>query len=117
MVRGNVPQMLMIGHTDNRIFGRAFNPYDQTRTCGGSSGGEGGLVSSKCVPFAIGTDIGGSIRSPSACCGVIGFKPTAARCTYEGILAVAPSYSLNQTAIHPTCGPLCRTVLDVKTFF
>jgi Asp-tRNA(Asn)/Glu-tRNA(Gln) amidotransferase A subunit family amidase len=77
MVRGNVPQLLSAGHTDNRIFGCALNPYDKTRTCGGSSGGDGALVSAKCIPFAIATDIGGSIRSPAACSGVIGFKPTS----------------------------------------
>ena len=77
MVRGNVPQFVYAGHTDNRIFGCALNPYDKTRTCAGSSGGDGALVSAKCVPFAIGTDIGGSIRAPAACLGIIGFKPTA----------------------------------------
>jgi Asp-tRNA(Asn)/Glu-tRNA(Gln) amidotransferase A subunit family amidase len=77
MVRGNVPQFVYAGHTENRIFGCALNPYDKTRTCAGSSGGDGALVSAKCVPFAIGTDIGGSIRAPAACLGIIGFKPTA----------------------------------------
>lgn len=77
MVRGNLPQYCMAGHTENRIFGRAMNPYDNDRTCGGSSGGDAGLVASKCVPFAVGSDIGGSIRCPAACNGTIGFKPTA----------------------------------------
>lgn len=77
MIRGNLPQFVWVGHTENRIFGRALNPYDKTRTCGGSSGGDGGLVSARCVPFAIGTDIGGSIRSPATANGIIGFKPTA----------------------------------------
>jgi Asp-tRNA(Asn)/Glu-tRNA(Gln) amidotransferase A subunit family amidase len=76
IVRGNLCQFVYVGHTDNRIFGRAVNPYDSMRTCGGSSGGDGALVASRCVPFAIGTDIGGSIRSPASCSGIIGFKPT-----------------------------------------
>ena len=77
IVRGNVPQFCWVGHTDNRVFGLSKNPYDQTRTCSGSSGGDGALVSSKCVPFALGTDIGGSVRAPAACNGILGFKPTS----------------------------------------
>jgi Asp-tRNA(Asn)/Glu-tRNA(Gln) amidotransferase A subunit family amidase len=94
MVRGNVPQFVYAGHTDNRIFGCAKNPYDRTRTCGGSSGGDGALVSAKCVPFAIGTDIGGSIRSPAACSGIIGFKPTSQRNSMRGIVVPTTSYSM-----------------------
>jgi Asp-tRNA(Asn)/Glu-tRNA(Gln) amidotransferase A subunit family amidase len=77
IVRGNCPQFCWVGHTENRIFGRGLNPYDKNRTVGGSSGGDGALVSARCVVFGIGTDIGGSIRSPAACNGIIGFKPTA----------------------------------------
>lgn len=77
IVRGNVPQFCWAGHTDNRIFGKGLNPYDQTRTVSGSSGGDAALVSARCVAFAIGTDIGGSIRAPAACNGIIGFKPTS----------------------------------------
>ena len=88
-----MPQFVYVGHTDNRIYGRALNPYDQTRTCGGSSGGDGGLVAARCVPFAVGTDIGGSIRSPAACNGIIGFKPTSERGTCEGLIVPTAGYS------------------------
>ncbi len=54
-----------------------MNPWDCTRSTGGSSGGDGALVAMKCVPFALGTDVGGSIRSPAAYNGIIGFKPTS----------------------------------------
>lgn len=67
IVRGNLCQFVYVGHTENRIFGCALNPFDQSRTCGGSSGGDGALVASRCVLFALGTDIGGSIRSPASC--------------------------------------------------
>lgn len=60
----------------------------------GSSGGDGALVSAKCVPFAIGTDIGGSIRAPAACNGIIGFKPTSQRSTSRGCVAPTPGYSM-----------------------
>jgi len=53
-----------------------LNPHDALRTCGGSSGGDAGLVAARCVPFALGTDIGGSIRCPAHFNGVYGFKPT-----------------------------------------
>lgn len=77
MVKGNLPQYCYLGHTINKIFGLAKNPFDNTRTCSGSSGGDAGLVASKCVAFGVGTDIGGSIRAPASCNGIIGFKPTS----------------------------------------
>jgi Asp-tRNA(Asn)/Glu-tRNA(Gln) amidotransferase A subunit family amidase len=58
------------------IWGTAENFYDRERSCGGSSGGDAGLVASRCVPIAIGSDIGGSIRVPATFNGIIGFKPT-----------------------------------------
>ena len=117
MVRGNLPQYCMAGHTDNHIFGRAKNPYDNDRTCGGSSGGDAGLVASKCVPFAVGSDIGGSIRCPASCNGIIGFKPTAYRSTLDGMLFPSPGYGNDQSAIKSTAGPLCNSVADVKMYF
>ena len=104
------------GHTENRIFGCAVNPYDNSRTCGGSSGGDGGLVGSKCIPFAIGTDIGGSIRSPASCSGVIGFKPTSQRGSYAGMVVPTKSYLMPQSPIMSTAGPICQTVEDVKVY-
>lgn len=67
-----------------------MNPYDPRRTCGGSSGGDAGLVAARCVPFAIGTDIGGSIRCPSAFTGIYGFKPTPQRISYKGCILPIP---------------------------
>lgn len=93
-MRGNLCQFVYVGHTENRLFGRAVNPYDSNRTCGGSSGGDGALVASRCVPFAIGTDIGGSIRSPASCSGVIGFKPTSLRSSNGGIVLPTLSYDM-----------------------
>lgn len=84
MVRGNLPQLVYVGHTENRIFGLSVNPFDQSRTTGGSSGGDGALVAMRCVPFSLGTDVGGSIRSPAAYNGIIGFKPTSQRSSMYG---------------------------------
>jgi Asp-tRNA(Asn)/Glu-tRNA(Gln) amidotransferase A subunit family amidase len=76
MVRGNVPQLVYIMHSDNNIYGCSKNPFDDSRTCGGSSGGDAGLVGARCIPLAIGSDIGGSIRGPALMCGIYGFKST-----------------------------------------
>ena len=76
LVRGNLPQIAFSIHSKNPIWGCAQNPHDLQRSCGGSSGGDAGLVAARCVPIAIGSDIGSSIRIPAAFNGVYGFKPT-----------------------------------------
>lgn len=93
MIRGNVPQFMWSGYTENRIFGQSKNPYDNTRTVSGSSGGDGGLVGSRCVPFAIGTDIGGSVRGPAAANGIVGFKATAQRSSMVGSVGPYTGYT------------------------
>ena len=57
MVRGNLPQSALSIHSMNYVWGEARNPRDTKRSCGGSSGGDAGLIASRCVPFAVGTDI------------------------------------------------------------
>lgn len=100
-------------HTDNNIYGCAKNPHDHSRSCGGSSGGEGGLVGSNCVPLALGTDIGGSIRCPASFNGVCGFKPTFSRLSYKGAIITAKDGVCPQSKIHPVMGPLCKSVDDI----
>ncbi|KAL0071732.1 hypothetical protein AAF712_000654 [Marasmius tenuissimus] len=68
-VKTNIPQTLMWPETHNNIFGRTLNPNNRSLTSGGSSGGEGALVALKGSPLGVGSDIGGSVRIPSACCG------------------------------------------------
>ncbi|MGW4029338.1 amidase [Streptomyces sp. NPDC004838] len=75
----NTPVLGFRGHTDNPMFGPTSNPFDVTRNAGGSSGGSAAAVAAGMVPFAEGTDAGGSIRVPSAICGVYGFKSSAGR--------------------------------------
>lgn len=62
--------------TDNRVYGRTCNPWDTSRIPGGSSGGEAAILGAGASPFGIGSDIGGSIRIPSAFCGIFGHKPS-----------------------------------------
>ena len=64
-VRSNVPQACKTIESNNNMFGYCMNYRNKNRSCGGSSGGEGGLVGSCCSPFGIGSDIGGSLRVPA----------------------------------------------------
>ncbi|MFL2651350.1 MAG: amidase [Anaerolineales bacterium] len=75
----NVPELGMGYETHNRVYGRTNNPYDLTRTCGGSSGGEASIIASGGSAVGICTDGGGSARWPAHCCGLAGFKPTTGR--------------------------------------
>jgi len=75
----NTPEFGLVGLTEPRAFGPTLNPWDPTRICGGSSGGSAAAVASGIVPAAQASDAGGSIRIPSSCCGVFGFKPSRGR--------------------------------------
>ncbi|SDH34245.1 amidase/aspartyl-tRNA(Asn)/glutamyl-tRNA(Gln) amidotransferase subunit A [Sinosporangium album] len=75
----NAPVLGLRGTTDNPMFGPSRNPFDTARNPGGSSGGSAAAVADGMVPFAEGTDAGGSIRVPSSWCGLYGFKPSAGR--------------------------------------
>ncbi len=72
----NISELCMWMESDNRVYGRSNNPYDQSRTVGGSSGGEGAMVGAAATPFGLGSDIGGSIRMPAFFNGVFGHKAT-----------------------------------------
>ncbi|KAI0508689.1 amidase signature domain-containing protein [Xylaria bambusicola] len=111
-VRTTQPQTLMHLETSNNLYGATVNPYNTTLTAGGSSGGEGALVGLRGSVLGIGTDIGGSIRSPAANNGVFGFKPTALRLPVGGwALTMAGA-----DHILPTIGPLCTSLEGVLLF-
>ena len=102
---------MMLPDAENNVFGRTSNPWDLERVPGGSSGGDAALVSMKCVPFAIGTDVGGSVRIPAAYCGIVGFKPTAGRISKVGCMMPRPNdVDGVKLAIPSVLGPLAKTV-------
>lgn len=84
---------MLIAHTVSTLYGEAKNPFIKEFTCGGSSGGDAGLVASGCVPLAVGTDVGGSIRIPAHCVGLVGFKPTLLRISIKGSVKPCIHYS------------------------
>jgi len=106
----NVPEMLMAYETVNPLYGRTNNPWDITRTPGGSSGGEAAAIAAGMCAGGIGSDGGGSIRVPGHLSGICGLKPTPGRIPSTGHWPE----SLGPFALLGVVGPMARTVEDVN---
>jgi Asp-tRNA(Asn)/Glu-tRNA(Gln) amidotransferase A subunit family amidase len=109
----NVPEMLMAYETDNLLQGRTSNPWDLTRTAGGSSGGEAAAIAAFCSAGGIGSDAGGSIRVPAHFCGICGLKPTPGRVPATGHFPPV----MGPFARMGVVGPMARTAADVALLF
>jgi Asp-tRNA(Asn)/Glu-tRNA(Gln) amidotransferase A subunit family amidase len=109
----NTPELLMAWETDNTLYGRTNNPWDLSRTAGGSSGGESAAIAAGCSAGGVGSDGGGSIRVPAHFTGICGLKPTPGRIPATGHF---PD-SVGPFALLGVVGPMARTVADVAAMF
>jgi amidase len=102
----NTPEFGAGSQTFNTVFGATRNPYDLTKTCGGSSGGAATAVAARMLPLADGSDAGGSLRNPPAFCNVVGLRPAPGR---------VPNESTSWSPFSVS-GPIARSVADVALF-
>jgi len=112
-VKTNVPQTMLAFECNNPLFGRTVNPWNPKHyTCGGSSGGEAALIALDGSPLGLGSDIGGSLRIPTAYCGIYSLKPGSWRTSMYGARAPVPGFD----AIRTQGGPMGRSVEDLELF-
>ena len=108
--KSNVPTLLADWETNNPVYGRTVNPWDPTRTPGGSSGGAAAALAAGLTGLEVGSDIGGSIRNPANYCGVYGHKPTWGICSMAGHALPGSAHPTDISAI----GPLARSASDLE---
>jgi len=101
----NAPEFGFGSHTFNRVFGTTVNPFDPTRSAGGSSGGAAAALASHMLPLADGSDFGGSLRNPASFCGIVGMRPSVGRVPAEAVLGWSARIAVQ--------GPMARNVGDL----
>jgi amidase len=110
IARTNLPDLLFAFESDNLIHGRTNNPYDLSRTSGGSSGGEAALIAACGTPFGLGSDAAGSVRLPAHFCGIASLKPTSGRLPRTGHVPPPGGWIESVWQI----GPMARRVEDLR---
>jgi amidase len=104
----NTPEFGAGSQTFNAVFGTTYNPYDLSKTAGGSSGGSAAALAARLLSLADGSDMGGSLRNPASFCNVVGFRPSPGR---------VPNYPTDMQWFNlPVVGPMARTVEDCALF-
>jgi len=101
----NTPEFGAGSHTVNRVFGATRNPFDLSRSAGGSSGGAAAALAARMICLADGSDLGGSLRNPASFCNVVGLRPSPGRVPWWPLADVADTFGVD--------GPMARTVADV----
>ena len=107
----NTPELTLAGETNNLIYGQTNNPYDLSKTPGGSSGGAAAIIAAGGSPLDMGSDTGGSIRLPAHFCGIAGLKPNSGRVPRTGHIV---PFGLGAIDSLTQNGPLARYVEDLK---
>src|SRR5213078_5158212 len=105
MGKTNCPEFAAGGNTFTEVFGRTRNPWDPTRSAGGSTGGGAAALASGMIALAEGTDLGGSLRIPASFCGIVGLRPSV------GLVPTHPTDWIWDTL--QVSGPMARTPEDV----
>lgn len=109
LAKANLHEFALQGTTTSSLGGQTLNPYDLTRTPGGSSGGTAAALAANLGLLGCGTDTMNSLRSPASACAIVGFRPSRGRVSCEGIVPVSETQD--------AAGPMGRTVEDVKVLF
>lgn len=110
--RTNMPDLGLRWHSESSLHGVTLNPWDASRTAGGSSGGEAAAIASGMSPLGIGNDVGGSVRWPSQCCGTAALKPTFGRFPHHA--STLPMEVPVAFTMFLTDGPMARHVRDLR---
>lgn len=107
----NMDEFAMGSGNVTSAFGPVLNPNDNTLVPGGSSGGSAAAVAAGLVPFALGSDTGGSIRQPAACCGIVGFKPSVGDVDRKGLVVTVPE--LDSIGVLACDSTACKALYEV----
>ncbi|RMI27603.1 amidase [Nocardia stercoris] len=110
----NVPLMLRDWQSYNELYGTTANPWDPTRTAGGSSGGSAAALAAGFGALSLGSDLAGSLRNPAHCCGIYAHKPTFGLVATRGMVP-PPAPALPIDGEMAVCGPMARTARDLTT--